>query len=132
VRTGPRRMLRFIRSASGASLSLRYCSLLTITMGVASRQIRLAQRPRHLRQEAVLDAVGAYQKLRPLIFTAHERCLHDSLALLHFLAAEGIVATWVIGVKTGPFGAHAWVQSGSLVLSDQHEQVRQFQPILVV
>lgn len=71
-------------------------------------------------------------KLRPLLFTAHDRCLHDSLALVNFLASESVSATWVIGVRTDPFAAHAWVQTGDLVLNDQHEHVRRFRPIVTV
>jgi len=130
--TGPRRLFRFLLSASRASLSLRFCSLLTIADRVASRRVRLEQRGAAVSLEVLRDAVGAYQKLRPLVFTAHDKCLHDSLALLDFLAGEGILATWILGVRTGPFAAHAWVQSGGVVLSDQHEHVRQFQPILTV
>lgn len=130
--TGPRRVFRFLLSASRASLALRFCSLLTIANRVASRRVRLEQRGAAVSLEALRDAVGAYQKLRPLVLTAHDKCLHDSLALLHFLAGEGLLATWVLGVRTGPFAAHAWVQSGGVVLSDLHEHVRPFQPILTV
>jgi hypothetical protein len=35
-------------------------------------------------------------------------------------------------VTTRPFGAHSWVQDGTMVLNDQHEHVRGFRPILVV
>jgi hypothetical protein len=130
VVTHPGRVLRFLRSAAGASLSLRFRSMLRIVQSETDRRVHLEQRAQPVSLDAMRDAVGAYQKLRPLIFTAQDRCLHDSLALLRFLASEGIVATWVVGVRTGPFGAHAWVQSAEIVLSDQHEHVRRFQPIL--
>jgi Transglutaminase-like superfamily len=132
VALGTRRVCRFLRSAASASLGLRFHSLLSIANGVAARHARLEKPARPVSLEALSDTVGAYQRLRPLVFTAHDRCLHDSLALAHFLASEGIFPRWVIGVRTRPFGAHAWVQSGSIVLNDQHEHVRQFQPILVV
>lgn len=76
--------------------------------------------------------MAAYEKLRPLAYTARERCLYDSLALLNFLAGEGLFPTWVIGVRTRPFGAHSWLQSGPVVLNDLHDHVRRFRPILVV
>jgi len=82
--------------------------------------------------DAMKACASAFERLRPLVFTAQEKCLYDSLALMAFLASEGLFPRWIIGVKTGPFGAHAWVQSGHTVLSDQHEYVRRFQPILVV
>ena len=81
---------------------------------------------------AMHAGVAAYEAMRPLLFTARKECLLDSLALMAFLATEDVFPRWVLGVKTGPFGAHSWVQSGSTVLNDQHEHVRQFVPILVV
>ncbi len=82
--------------------------------------------------QELLDAVASYTRLRPLVFSAHDQCLHDSLCLVRFLAMEKIAADWVIGVRTRPFGAHSWVQCGSLVLNDLHENVRAYEPILVV
>jgi hypothetical protein len=82
--------------------------------------------------ESIRLAALTFERLRPLAFSARDRCLHDSLALVLFLFAEGLSARWVIGVKTNPFGAHSWVQSGRTVLNDQHEYVRAFRPILVV
>lgn len=81
---------------------------------------------------ALERAVAVYVFLRPFAFTAHDRCLHDSLTLHRYLTAQRLATRWVIGVRTRPFGAHSWVQRGSLVLNDQHENVRRYQPILVV
>lgn len=73
-----------------------------------------------------------YLRMRPLVITSHDKCLHDSLTLLRFLASERLYPSWVVGVRTRPFAAHSWVQSGDLVLNDTHEYVRGFAPILVV
>ena len=75
---------------------------------------------------------ATYERLRPLLLTANEKCLFDSLAMMGFLADQDLYPRWIIGVKTRPFGAHSWVQAGSTVLNDQHEYVRQFRPILAV
>lgn len=40
------------------------------------------------------------------------RCLTKSLVLTALLARRGIAATLVIGVRTDPFAAHAWVEQG--------------------
>lgn len=77
-------------------------------------------------------AVAAYLRLRPLLFTAHDRCLHDSLTLVRFLATKRLYPRWVIGARTRPFAAHSWVQSGTIVLNDVHEHARDYKPILVV
>ena len=76
--------------------------------------------------------MASYMRLRPFFFTAHDKCLHDSLTLIRFLARRGMFPAWVIGVRTRPFAAHSWVQSASLVLNDVHEHVRTYTPILVV
>ena len=44
---------------------------------------------------AMSAAIEAYAKLRPLVFTARDKCLYDSLALVAFLGTEGLSASWV-------------------------------------
>jgi Transglutaminase-like superfamily len=78
------------------------------------------------------QAVASYHRLRPLIMTTRDKCLHDSLTLLCFLASRSLYPRWVIGVRTRPFAAHSWVQAGDTVLNDVHERVRGFTPILIV
>jgi hypothetical protein len=131
---GARRMVQMVRSAAAAAMWLRYRSLLSIAQTVAARRAQFE--PGRIcgstSPNAMREAVAAYDKLRPLVFTARDRCLHDSLALVDFLAAEGMFPRWVIGVQTQPFGAHSWVQSGETVLNDHPDRVRRFRPILVV
>jgi hypothetical protein len=67
-----------------------------------------------------------------LLFGAQDACLYDSLALLRFLSYYGVFPTCVIGVQTGPFGAHCWVQYQAVVFNDAPEYVRRFTPILAV
>lgn len=126
-----RRVVRFLRSAAQTTLWLRCRSLQAIATAVQDRRDRLQSPSTPCSLESVRTATAAYERLRPFAFSAHKNCLHDSLALVAFLACEGAFPRWVIGVKTRPFGAHAWVQMGATVLNDQHEMVRQFRPILV-
>lgn len=125
----PIRVLRFLRAASSASLLLRLRSLNAIAALVSNRRQRSPRR-RIAEADDLNGAVAAYVALRPLAFTIRDKCLFDSLALLQFLAAEGNHPHWLIGVKTRPFAAHSWVQSGPLVLNDDHEHVRSYRPIL--
>jgi hypothetical protein len=122
----------FIRSTATASAWLRWRSLAAIAHIVAARRARLVTQDDPTSIEATRELVAAYLRLRPFAFTAHDRCLHDSLTLIHFLTSKRVPANWVIGVRTQPFGAHSWVQSGDTVLNDQHEHVRRYRPILVV
>ncbi|MFG6417209.1 lasso peptide biosynthesis B2 protein [Roseateles sp. DC23W] len=82
--------------------------------------------------DALDHEVSAYMRARPFVLTARDQCLHDSLTLIRFLAMRSLFPRWVIGVRTRPFAAHSWVQSGDMVLNDLHENVRAFHPILVV
>ncbi len=132
ARVSPRRLFRFLRSAATAAAALRCLSLWSVVHSAAKRRARCGTATECLPLDAVLEAVAAYEKLRPLVFTSRDQCLFDSLALINFLAYEGLFPRWVIGVKTRPFGAHSWVQSGDVVLNDLHERVRKFRPILVI
>jgi hypothetical protein len=125
------RVLRFFRCSASAALSLRVLSMQGIAHRIATGRSQEATPAMRSASHPLRVAVAAYLRLRPLMFTAQDRCLHDSLSLLNFLGAEGWRPHWVIGVTTQPFRAHAWVQAGDLVLSDLHENVRRYTPILV-
>lgn len=130
VYPGFRATQRFVRSAARTALSLRFRSLHAIADVIASRRARTVLERAEV--DAYLRPVASFEWLRPLIYTAREKCLFDSLTLLQYLAGEGLDATLVLGVKTRPFAAHAWMQLGDVVLNDREEHVRRFTPILVV
>lgn len=75
---------------------------------------------------------GKFLRMRTWFYTAHNYCLLDSLTLAQFLLRRRISATLVLGIETSPFGAHAWVQIGDVVINDSVEVVRRYTPILVV
>ena len=131
----PRRVLRFAQQIALTSAWLRFRSLQSIAQAVTARRAcsgRRAPRRGPDPSDALLACAAAYDRLRPFALTARDRCLHDSLTLVGFMASEGLFPQWVIGVRTRPFAAHSWVQSGGTVLNDQHDHVRRFSPILVV
>ena len=82
--------------------------------------------------QQAIELVGLFRRLRPHTFAARDRCLFHSLALVRFMARHGVFPTWVIGVRAKPWGAHAWVQQGKLLLDANPEQVCEFTPILTV
>lgn len=59
------------------------------------------------------------------------KCLHDTLALSRFLARRRVQADLVIGVKLHPFGAHCWLQDGTVVLNDTLGSARDYRAVLV-
>ncbi len=59
------------------------------------------------------------------------KCLSRSLALTRRLHKNGIAANLIIGVRTMPFSAHAWVQFNETVLNDYVEDIQRYTPIWV-
>jgi hypothetical protein len=128
-----RHVVRFLRASALAALSLRLRSIESVISVVSARKAARARRKSNqVDLEAARGAVAAFIRLRPLLFGAQDACLFDSLALIRFLSYYGIFPTCVIGVQTGPFGAHCWVQHEAIVFNDAPEYVRRFTPILTV
>jgi hypothetical protein len=92
-----------------------------------------AARPRESRLDVleVFGLVQAFRRLRRLFFSEKDRCLLNALALVFFLRSYGYFPLFVIGVKTGPFSAHSWVQHEELLLEGDPASICHFVPILV-
>jgi hypothetical protein len=105
---------------------------------LASLLRRIAQRQHRTRGQSRItlddtqELVASFLKLCIWFYTADRHCLFDSLVLADFLTKKMIPCTFVIGVSTKPFLAHAWVQTGEFVLNDTAEHVQMFTPILAV
>lgn len=82
--------------------------------------------------DQALHLLDSFLRMRTLTYTAHEHCLFNALILAEFLIRHGVGATFVIGVRTKPFGAHAWVQIADSVIDDRLEAIQNFTPILTV
>jgi len=80
-------------------------------------------------QDAVLDAAAVFARLRPWS-PVGGACLQRSYQLLVYLRRLGLDADWVIGVRTWPFMAHCWLQSGPVALDDDVERLVAYTPIL--
>lgn len=66
------------------------------------------------------------------IVTTLDQCLALSLALARRCLIRNIAVDLVIGVKTRPFQAHAWVVAGDALISDRSAMVLPFTPILII
>jgi len=126
----PLHVLRFLLASAVTALALRLRGIDSVIAKVRSRKARRASSSVDL--DAARAATEAYIRLRPLLFGAQDACLYDSLALVRFLSYYDLFPTCVIGVQTGPFCAHCWVQEGAVVFNDVPEYVRRFTPILAV
>jgi hypothetical protein len=123
----------FLRATSTVALALK-CLPLKRVVSLAQRRKRqaLRRRPLNADLDKAAQLVTVFARLRPLAFTARNACLFESLALGRFLAAYGFVTSWVFGVQTVPFSAHAWLQIEDVVLNDTVEHTRQYTPIMSI
>lgn len=80
---------------------------------------------------AMSGIVRAHAKA-DLLYSAHDRCLAKSIALVTALRRSGIDAHLIFGVTARPFAAHCWVQSDGMVINGDVALTRLFTPILVV
>lgn len=131
--TGQRCALRvsdvtnFVWACVRAAWSLRRLSVESIASRIgAARGERV-----HLNFEQVMPLVELFRRLRCWSFSEKNRCLFNALALIYFLQRYGHFPYFVIGVKTAPFAAHAWVQMEGMVLDGHPTSVGHFTPILV-
>jgi hypothetical protein len=98
----------------------------------AARVTLRTQARRHTRAltlDYLQDLIAAYTHCRAWIYTASGSCLLDSIAVHDFLSRYGVSSSLVVGVKTTPFAAHAWVQFGTYVVNDRADIVRGYEPI---
>lgn len=136
------------RAISRRHVSLRRAFQLTLALlivRIRTRRGRLEpllnwlECRQHRLDEPTAPAAGDLEALlsshcqwRIWFYTAHNHCLLDSLILSVFLTHYRVPSTFVIGIATKPFHAHAWVQIGECVLNESAEHVQMFVPILAV
>jgi hypothetical protein len=125
-------VVAFIVASVFAKFILRFWHFDRVIRRVAQRKARRAQPSRPLDLERARELVDAFDRMRVFLFSSREECLHDSLAVIEFLAQHGIFATWVFGVRARPFVAHCWVQHAGTVFNDTVEQVTSYVPIMLV
>ena len=129
--TPTRAILIFVFASVFAKLALRFWRFERVIRRVAERK---AAHPDSGAMDVVRarELVDSFARLRAFLFSHRDKCLHDSLALLEFLARYGIFPSWVFGVRARPFVAHCWVQYGDVVFNDTVEHVASYTPIMVV
>jgi len=100
--------------------------------GLAATLRQVAQRSKEgARDDGRTFAIAQGFARHRLRLPLHDICLAESLALLRVLNAHGLDASFVIGVRLDPFGAHCWLQLGDSILNDSCDHASQFTPILV-
>lgn len=106
---------------------LRNGRLLNLVRLIELRKSEPSRRP-----TASIESVLSCFRSAALIMSPRDQCLQWSISTALRLLGHGHSPTLVFGVAMYPFRAHCWVQNGDRVLNDSVENVRQFEPILVI
>jgi Transglutaminase-like superfamily len=125
-------VLAFASASLFAKLALRFWRFERVIQRVARRKVRRADANQLLDMERARQLIDAFGRMRAFLFSSRDECLHDSLAVIEFLARYGLFPSWVFGVRARPFEAHCWVQHAGIVFNDTVEQVGAYVPIMVV
>jgi len=96
----------------------------------ALRDDRHAAKPRG-ELSAAEHAARAFLSARALC-PIERSCLLDCLAMLDRLGDKSGHARLVFGVRLNPFGAHCWLQTERKLLTDAHDTIGEFVPVLSV
>lgn len=127
-----RSVAHFCSSTAYVSTHLHLKRVLSIVRRTCWLRDRSLQSASPACPATVLDALDSFRQLRTWTYTAHGACLFDSFVLTFFLHHYNVLPTFVIGIRTKPFIAHAWVQVGDTVLDERVEALKSLTPILVV
>lgn len=127
-----RDLARFIVACVSAGLALRFLPFERVVKRAVTRKKRAGNSAPSADAQSIADTVAIFRLLRVYLFTAKDRCLFHSLALVNFLAYYRIFPTWILGVKTAPFTAHSWVQAGQVVLDFSAEDALFYTPIIAI
>lgn len=122
--------------ALGAYARFRWARLRLTHRGLAASlnavELRKHRMARSGEDEASMRAVANAFRRAAAFATTRDHCLPHALAVADALCARGVAGMLVIAVRTGPFGAHAWVQVGDAIVNDSVDNVRDFTPIRLV
>jgi hypothetical protein len=132
AKLGVRTVVTFLVASIFAKFVLRFWSFERVIRRVGERKAERGATGRPFDVDRARRLMDAFRRMRVFLFSSREECLHDSLAVLEFLARHELFPTWVFGVRARPFAAHCWVQHADIVLNDTFEHVSSYVPIMVV
>jgi hypothetical protein len=82
------------------------------------------------KEEALADEVGhALDLVRRFDFRRREDCLPRALTISRLLSRRGVATTFRLGVRRGPFEAHAWVEHRGRLVGDTRSKVDLYTPL---
>lgn len=118
-----------------AEMALRTLSFRSLTERLRRRKRNIAAAPGQ-RCEQMADMqfalLEAAIRRTDLLLPPSNRCLGRSIAFLSMALSRNLAPDLVIGVRSNPFRAHAWVQSRGRVIHDDQRQAPLFTPIFML
>jgi hypothetical protein len=127
-----RQIVTFLLSVITVWVLLRLSNLQCLVERLDRRNKELSQRPRGVDEARVRELVAAFRTISSWTYTRFNQCLFDSLVMSIFMQRCNVPVTFIIGVSSRPFAAHAWVQFRDAVLNDSLERIDGFTPIVAV
>jgi hypothetical protein len=128
IRIRAMHLVRFVVALIPASIRIRRGHLSLLAARVLTLKAGLSNSLARDSTE-VVALVHIFRRLTTLFYTSRNACLLDSAVLTEFLLRYGHRPMLVLGVRTKPFLAHAWVQMGDCVLNDSLEHAQTLTPI---
>lgn len=125
----PGHRLAAIWALTTTKVSLRFGSLHRTLCKLAAAKAAQGDASRGALESA--EVAAAFEWTRR-VMRSHDQCLPRSIAVASRLAALGIPAELVIGVRLRPFAAHSWVEAGGRLVNDRFDTVRTYTPIAAV
>jgi len=126
-RPGCFEVARALASDIGVSQQLRLGRLAAVIASYENAKVGRTMAT-SLKEDGPVRVVRAYESAK-LFRASANRCLSRSLAMARRLADLRCDALLVIGVRAQPFAAHAWVQSGDIVLNETPDEVSRYTPV---
>jgi len=121
--------LKMVYSILYVSVSLKLTGMRTV--GRFLHRPRRTDKSNAIRTSSeLMHALVAFERIRPWLYTARGSCLFDCLVLTVYLQLNSLRASVVLGVKTSPFAAHAWVVFDSMILNEDADVVRRYTPLV--
>jgi hypothetical protein len=128
-----------LHSALSFARAFAFVALRRRHLDLGRQSARLRQRKARASRQTAATDIGQlralmrhFYDLRTLVYSADKHCLFDSLIVSHYLLGLHIQPTFVVGVRTRPFGGHCWVQHGDYVINDSPDRVQGYTPILSI
>lgn len=127
---GPWQIAVFLFCLAWSAASLRFLPLRYIVRRIHRRRVSAILNGYEFNVLRTAQFVATFRAIRPFFLVPKDKCLLCALTLIEYLAHHNEYPVLVFGVKTDPWGAHAWVQEETFILDSSPEKVCHLEQIL--